>query len=97
VFSRDRAVTLHAMNRARLRYGAWFTPNDIAVISDMIKSGESARVRFVYRDSNTRTMWLITYQERTYAAVYNKLLNSVVTFLPKHTILAWEEMLARKK
>jgi hypothetical protein len=78
--------TRHAQNRARLRYGQRLTDKDMRVMNDMIRDRLG---RYIGKQSASRSLWLLKYNGVMYAAVYNKNLNCIVTFMPEHVRDEW--------
>jgi len=78
----------HAITRARERYDKRLTLSDIANMNDRIQRGQGT---FIERQSTTRTVWALVYQGTWYAAVYNKQLGSIATFLARWKLDQWEE------
>ena len=78
---------LHAANRARMRYEVLLLDSDIEAMNRKIQRNEA---RFVSTQSTSRTRWLVEHEGRVYAAVYNKNLNCIATFLPESIVHTWE-------
>lgn len=74
--SKAEAIRRHARQRFALRFD--LTEADVAECARMIRDGQSTLVE---KQSNTRTVHRVTYQDQTIDCVYDKLRGQVVTAL----------------
>ena len=79
----------HAIKRARERYDAFFTFDEMEVLSRRIRQCNvpgRAGVVHLLTESGTRTHWLIDDQ---FIVVYNRNLKAITTFLPPDAIYSY--------
>lgn len=80
----------HAVNRAYLRYEVNITETDIAKMCRMIQAHE--RCTLIEKQSNRVSIYKLNYNEQEMMAVYDRLRNVIVSFLP----LDWQRHDNRK-
>ncbi len=73
--ARDR----HVKERAHLRYGLEFSGKDLHALAELVRKGKGT---FVERRSNSRSLWVVTYQGTEIVVAYSKTSKQVVTVLP---------------
>lgn len=76
----------HARRRLHERFDIDLTRETQAQIVSAIRAGESERARFLDRQSNNRTMWLVTHEGREIPVVYDKARKQIVTALRREWI-----------
>lgn len=79
-FDKRNAEILHAIRRARERYGLELSVADIEDLARLIQKQATKRVKAV---SNTRVIHELECQNRTVWVVYDKKRHTLVTFLPR--------------
>jgi hypothetical protein len=79
-FDKRNAEILHAIRRARERYGLELSVADIEGLARMIQKQATRRVRAV---SNSRVIHELECRDRTVWVVYDKKRHTLVTFLPR--------------
>ena len=84
--SKQAAMKRHASRRALERFDLPDWPRRKVI--DAIKRGDRRYARFLLRRSNSISIWLIRWRDRSLPIVYNKRLGEIATVLP-------EEWLAR--
>ena len=72
---------LHAISRAKERYGMDLSPTDIERIEFRIR--QDYEVFFLEKTTNTRSIWLTRYDGVLMVAVYNTSQKCLSTFLPQ--------------
>ena len=77
-------VEMHAKKRARQRAGVDLNHDDRRNIVKMIQSGEAD---FVAKQSNTRSLFKVDYEDTSLNVVYDKARHALRTVLPQS---AWE-------
>lgn len=75
-----KILNAHAKQRAKERYGVDLNHDDRNKIVGMIQKNEA---EFVGKQSNNRTLWRVSYQDKSLNVVYDKARNSMCTVLPK--------------
>lgn len=73
----------HARNRAVERYGLSLTKE---LYQEMISEIQRGKASFLFKESNTRTHWLVKDQ---FIVVYDRARRSIATFLPPDNIHAY--------
>lgn len=71
---------LHAIQRARERYGVFLCIDDLKQIANKIRTGKS---KFIARKTTRITEHEIEYDGYTFLVAYDKSRNSVCSFLPR--------------
>ena len=75
-----KILNAHAKKRAEERYGLNLNKEARHEIVSMIQSNQA---EFVGKQSNTRTLWRVNYQEQSLNVVYDKARSTMCTVLPK--------------
>jgi hypothetical protein len=78
------AEIFHSIKRARQRYGLELSVADIESIAKIIRTRASERVKAL---SNTRVVHRLTYKKKVVLVVYDKKRHTLVTFLPKESMV----------
>jgi len=73
--------TRHVSRRAIERYGVHLTKRDQERIIGKIQRRDEG-VRFLFKQSNSRSHYEIDYQGETFRVVYNKVHKCILTVLP---------------
>lgn len=76
---RIKDTSQHAINRARERYGLNLSKNDLQRIAALIRDGCALSLG---KESNSRSHFVVRYQEQYLYTVYGNLIKTVHTFLP---------------
>jgi hypothetical protein len=79
-------LRVHSSQRLKQRYNiedAWEAVNEI---TKLIRSNKAT---FLWRESSTRTHWLVHYDGQDIIAVYHKPVKFICTVLPKDAILSY--------
>lgn len=79
-FDKRNAQILHAIRRARERYGLELSIADIESLAKIIRTQTTKKVKAL---SNSRTVHELTYQGITVLVIYDKKRHTLVTFLPR--------------
>lgn len=69
----------HAQRRAKERYEAWFSYEDLESVAQKIQAEDGVLLR---RISSTKVLWLVEWKERIYKVGYSSNTKQVTTFLP---------------
>lgn len=72
----------HARSRAKSRYGINLTRQDERIIADLI-TGKSEHARHVLDETNSKSVWVVTYNGIPMRVLFNKSKRKIITFLPK--------------
>lgn len=75
-----QVLNAHAKQRAEERYGLNLNKEARHEIVQMIQTNQA---EFVGKESNTRTLWRVQYQEQSLNVVYDKARSTMCTVLPK--------------
>jgi hypothetical protein len=75
-----KKLNAHAKRRAEERYGLNLNKEARHEIVSMIQQNQA---EFVGKQSNTRSLWRVNYQEQSLNVVYDKARNTMCTVLPK--------------
>lgn len=80
--SKEQAMDIHVKKRFKERFNFKCTDDDIKHIIHMIKSNEREGVEPIYKQTNTKTVWKITYKDMTFLAIYHKGKHRLSTVMP---------------
>jgi hypothetical protein len=75
-----QVLNVHAKKRAEERYGVSLNKEARREIVQLIQTNQA---KFVGKQSNTRTLWQVNYQNQNFNVVYDKARSSMCTVLPK--------------
>jgi hypothetical protein len=75
-----KILNAHAKKRAEERYGLNLNKEARHEIVSMIQQNQA---EFVGKQSNTRSLWRVNYQDQSLNVVYDKARNTMCTVLPK--------------
>lgn len=75
-----KILNAHAKKRAEERYGLNLNKEARHEIVQMIQTNQA---EFVGKQSNTRSLWRVQYQDQSLNVVYDKARNTMCTVLPK--------------
>lgn len=75
-----KILNAHAKQRAGERYGLNLNKEARHEIVSLIQTNQA---EFVGKQSNTRTLWRVQYQEQSLNVVYDKARSTMCTVLPK--------------
>lgn len=75
-----KILNAHAKKRAEERYGLDLNKQARHEIVNMIQTNQA---EFVAKQSNTRTLWRVNYQDQSLNVVYDKARSTMCTVLPK--------------
>jgi len=75
-----KILNAHAKKRAEERYGLNLNKQARHEIVNMIQTNQA---KFVGKQSNTRTLWRVNYQDQSLNVVYDKARSTMCTVLPK--------------
>jgi hypothetical protein len=78
-----QVLNAHAKQRAEERYGLNLNKDARHEIVQMIQTNQA---EFVGKESNSRTLWRVNYQEQSLNVVYDKARSTLCTVLPKEAI-----------
>ncbi len=85
-------LNVHAKQRAKERYGINLNKQARHEIVQMIQTNQA---EFVGKESNSRTLWRVQYQDQSLNVVYDKARSTMCTVLPKEAAEfqpgGWEE------
>lgn len=85
-------LNAHAKKRAGERYGLNLNKHARHEIVQMIQKNEA---EFIGKQSNTRSLWRVNYQDQSLNVVYDKARSTMCTVLPKEAVEfqegGWEE------
>jgi hypothetical protein len=73
-------LNAHAKQRAEERYGLNLNKQARHDVVQMIQTNQA---EFVGKQSNSRTLWRVQYQDQSLNVVYDKVRSTVCTVLPK--------------
>lgn len=76
-----KILNAHAKKRAEERYGLDLNKQARNEIVEMIQTNQA---KFVGKQSNTRTLWQVSYQEQNLNVVYDKARSTMCTVLPTY-------------
>ena len=75
-----QVLNAHAKQRAEERYGLNLNKQARHEIVQMIQTNQA---EFVGKESNTRTLWRVQYQDQSLNVVYDKARSTMCTVLPQ--------------
>ena len=75
-----QVLNAHAKQRAEERYGLNLNKEARHEIVQMIQTNQA---EFVGKESNSRTLWRVQYQDQSLNVVYDKARSTMCTVLPK--------------
>lgn len=78
--TKSKALTIHAIKRARERYDLDLTQENLAELVYLIQSELGF---FVERQSKRVSVWKIPYMDRILKVAYDKERKAIITFLPQ--------------
>lgn len=76
----SQVLSAHAKKRAEERYGLSLNHDQRREIVDMIQSQQA---EFIGKQSNTRSLWRVQFQDQSLNVVYDKARRAMCTVLPK--------------
>lgn len=78
------AQRVHAKNRLKERYGIEINRHDYIALCSMIQNNHGI---FMVRQSRNRSIWVLRFQQKWLAVVYDKERKQIASFLPPEIIV----------